>query len=67
MDQVDDKIQFTHEIQDQSITFLDVKIIRTSTGLATDLYRKTTDQNNILLYQSFHQDSLKNICLTPNC
>lgn len=59
INEVEERVQFTHELHETDSTYLDVKIIKTTTGFEMDIYRKPTDRNNMLLYQSYHQESLK--------
>ncbi|XP_066453998.1 uncharacterized protein [Eleutherodactylus coqui] len=48
------ELQFTLKYSNSSIEFLDVTIIKTSTGFSTDLHVKPTDRNSLLEYSSFH-------------
>ena len=52
-------MKFTMEWSDKTVTFLDTRIIQTSTGLTTDLYTKPTDAHNYLMYSSAHPRSCK--------
>ncbi|XP_078523043.1 uncharacterized protein LOC144792069 [Lissotriton helveticus] len=54
------RIQFTYDVQDSKIHFLDIEIQKTSQGISTTVYRKATDVNNALHYSSAHPRNLKN-------
>lgn len=54
------KIQFTvEEEKDQSVPFLDVKIIRRETTLITDWYTKPTYSGRYINFQSYHATKIK--------
>ncbi|XP_030068592.1 uncharacterized protein LOC115476378 [Microcaecilia unicolor] len=60
LNSVDSNIKFTSRIAQNEIEFLDIKIIRTKEkGFATTIFRKPTDRNVLLHYQSFHHQGLK--------
>ncbi|XP_078513690.1 uncharacterized protein LOC144772893 [Lissotriton helveticus] len=59
LNQIDQRIQFTYEIHDSQINYLEVTIKKTNDKFETTLYSKTTDRNNLLTYQSFHPTPLK--------
>ncbi|XP_041424205.1 uncharacterized protein LOC121395238 [Xenopus laevis] len=60
---MESSIKFTWTMDKNCISFLDVNIFRRGTKLETDLFRKTTDKNSILHFDSFHPHSLK--CSLP--
>lgn len=45
INKVDERIQFTLDIQEVKITYLDVQIEKTTTGFVTDIYCKPTVKN----------------------
>ena len=47
-------IQFTSEINSNSIPFLDIKIIKKGENIETDIYRKPTDTLNYIDFHSCH-------------
>ena len=47
-------IKFTYSISSESLSFLDIKIIRTDTELNTTVHYKPTDSHNFLSYSSSH-------------
>ncbi|KAJ1091452.1 hypothetical protein NDU88_004577 [Pleurodeles waltl] len=52
-------LTFTMTIGENKLPFLDLLIYEHKGGLATEVYYKPTDRNNLLQYQSFHPRSLK--------
>ncbi|XP_041428582.1 uncharacterized protein LOC121396973 [Xenopus laevis] len=50
-------IQFTVEMSDKELHFLDVQLTIRNGAISTNLYRKGTDRNNLLHAQSFHNPS----------
>ena len=55
----DPNIQFTHEISQESISFLDTKISIHANKIKTDLFCKPTDSKNYLHYSSAHPNKCK--------
>ena len=53
------EIQFTMESSDSEIAFLDVLIKRTNQGISLDLYRKPTDTQHCLNFESCHPTHCK--------
>lgn len=58
MNQVNNRIKFTYDINHSKINFLDVIYIQDQ-QLETTLHRKETGFNNLLHFSSFHQNALK--------
>jgi hypothetical protein len=54
-----DTIKFTHEISNESISFLDTLVSIDKGKLKTDLYCKPTDSHNYLRYESSHPQRCK--------
>ncbi|KAJ1088977.1 hypothetical protein NDU88_002131 [Pleurodeles waltl] len=52
-------LTFTMTIGDNKLPFLDLLIYEHEGGLATEVCYKPTDRNNLLQYQSFHPQALK--------
>ncbi|KAJ1098507.1 hypothetical protein NDU88_003617 [Pleurodeles waltl] len=52
-------LTFTITIGENKLPFLDLLIYEHEGGLATEVYYKPTDRNNLLQYQSFHPRALK--------
>ncbi|KAJ1115184.1 hypothetical protein NDU88_003410 [Pleurodeles waltl] len=52
-------LTFTMNIGDKKLPFLDLLIYEQDGGLATEVYYKPTDCNNLLQYQSFHPRALR--------
>ena len=52
-------IKFSHEISDESISFLDIKVIKIQDHLKTTLYSKPTDAHDYILYNSAHPQRCK--------
>lgn len=60
LNSLDNNIQFTGQYNHDSIPFLDVYVYRdTNNKIAVKPYRKSTDRNIYLHYQSFHPQHLK--------
>ncbi|KAJ1165123.1 hypothetical protein NDU88_005552 [Pleurodeles waltl] len=52
-------LTFTMNIGENKLPFLDLLIYEHDGGLATEVYYKLTDCNNLLQYQSFHPQALR--------
>ncbi|KAJ1173793.1 hypothetical protein NDU88_005619 [Pleurodeles waltl] len=52
-------LNFTVTIGDNRLPFLDLLIYENDGALATEVYYKLTDRNNLLQFQSFHPQALK--------
>ena len=52
-------IKFFHEVNKESIQFLDLNIRLSDGNISTNLYVKPTDRHQILHYTSFHPDHTK--------
>ncbi|KAJ1137394.1 hypothetical protein NDU88_003801 [Pleurodeles waltl] len=52
-------LTFTMNMGDNKLLFLDLLIYEHDGGLATEVYYKPTDCNNLLQYQSFHPRALR--------
>lgn len=52
-------VKMTHEISDKCVSFLDIDVTITTTGLATSVHYKPTDSHAYLNYQSSHPPSCK--------
>ena len=50
----DDRLQFTYEIEEKGISFLDLQIIRDKEKTITDSYQKPTFSGSFLNFQSHH-------------
>ncbi|XP_078512251.1 uncharacterized protein LOC144771879 [Lissotriton helveticus] len=59
LNQLNPRIKFTHTIHKETISFLDVRITMINCELHTEVFKKATDQNSSLLFQSFHPETLK--------
>ena len=53
-------LQYTREISDTSLAFLDLKISIESNGLCTSVYYKPTDSHSYLLFSPSHSSYVKN-------
>ncbi|KAJ1146114.1 hypothetical protein NDU88_012396, partial [Pleurodeles waltl] len=67
-------LNFTMTIGDNRLAFLDLLIYENDGALAMEVFYKPTDRNNLLQFQSFHPQSLKEnlpvgqfLCLRRNC
>ena len=54
-----ESISFSMEMDQNSIHFLDVEIIKLKKKLKTTIYRKPTDKNDLLRFESHHPAPLK--------
>ena len=52
-------VKMTHEVSDRCVSFLDIDVTITSTGLATSVHYKPTDSHAYLNYRSSHPPSCK--------
>lgn len=52
-------IKFTLSYDDKTMPFLDVLVKKVDNAIHTEIYRKDTDRNTFLHYQSYHPPSLK--------
>ena len=59
MNSMNSQIQYTIEIQQREIPFLDVLVIKNGTSLQTDVYFKQTDTHNYLPFHSCHPRGTK--------
>ena len=59
LNQCSDDFKFTHEISEDSVTFLDTRVSIVHNELVTDLYCKPTNSHNYLRYNSAHPQRCK--------
>ncbi|XP_069467883.1 uncharacterized protein [Ambystoma mexicanum] len=59
MNSLNDHLRFTMTSDNMSIPFLDLLLKAKDGAIAVDLYRKPTDRNTILHFESFHPQSLR--------
>ena len=52
-------IQFTMNYSKNSVSFLDVRVIKQQNNIITDIYHKPTDTKNYLLFSSHHPRHIK--------
>ena len=53
-------VNFTWEISENSLAFLDIKLSLNDNGLSTSIYYKPTDSHNYLLHSFSHPQHVKN-------
>nr|XP_033799951.1 vomeronasal type-2 receptor 26-like [Geotrypetes seraphini] len=59
LNQQDSTLQFTAQSSNQSLPFLDMNISIANGEFSTSIYRKPTDRNNLLRYDSHHPRHLR--------
>ena len=59
LNHLDKNLRFTYTMSTQSITFLDVVFTSEEGKLVTSTYKKPTDKNNLLEFNSFHPRTLR--------
>lgn len=60
MNDLDSKLSFTCDNEGDSVTFLDIKLIKSNNEIITDIYYKPTDTKQYLEYNSSHPRHTKN-------
>ena len=60
MNTLDEKINFTCDNMGNSVTFLDIKLVKTDNTIITDIHYKATDTKQYLEYNSNHPRHVKN-------
>ncbi|XP_029469168.1 uncharacterized protein LOC115097463 [Rhinatrema bivittatum] len=55
----DGNLKFTCDVQEQWVPFLDMRVGKKNGFLVTELYRKTTDRNGLLHFNSFHPKHIR--------